>query len=441
MFSSGEKEFVTWAKARNMIILILIVGLIIRFVLMPISASPQDIAVWAAFNDSIFSGDTIYEAGRNWYPPIWGYFLSVIGAFTNLAGMGSFGDVFTTVYTGSPLVLQYGFLTNLSYTAIVKIPAVIFDILGALGAYLLVKKLTGDQKKAVIGFALWFLAPVVIMSSSVLNMFDSIMVTLMIFSLLTFMNRKYLLAGMLLALAVYTKMFAAVLIPIMIAYLISEREITPNERVKNILIAIAGFLIVTAIVYLPTILGGEFSDSINFFTARHESYSGFSTGGGLGNFFFYIPILAVAYTAIFAIMFLRKTEREKTFLWLTVVSIVLIFSLPLVSYTPTYGITMLPAILILYSLKGKIALIPWALTILFPIHGMLHYMGTLLYPLGAAGAVNFADVSLLVHSTIYNLVLIAMPIAGMSVIAIFVYYLTMKKKEVKNWKSILIGSE
>ena len=426
-----------------MIILILIVGLITRFVLMPITSSPADIAVWTGINDGIYSGDTIYGAGQNWYPPIWGYILSIIGALTNLAGVSSFGDVFTTVFLNDPMTLQFGFLTTIFYTTIVKIPGVLFDIIGAYGAYLLVKRLTMDQKKAVIGFALWFLAPLVIMSSAMLNMFDSIMVTLMIFSLLTFMNKKYMIAGMLLSLAIFTKVFAVVLIPVMVAYIISERDITINERTKNLLIAVTGFLIIAAIVYLPTVLAGEFSDSINFLTARESSYSqsGFNLGAGFGNIFFYLPIAAVSYLIIFAIMFFRKTEREKVFLWLTIVSLAIMFSFPIVSYPPTYGFVMLPAILILYSLKGRIAFIPWTLTILFPIHGLLHYMGTFLYPLGATGIIDITSLLLPSGNALYHTVMYLMSAAGMAIIIISTYYTIKRRKEVGNWKSTLIGSE
>ena len=441
MFHNYGKEFNRWEKARNVIILILIAGLAVRFILMPLTSSPPDIAVWAAINDGIYSGDTIYGVGHNCYPPIWGYVLSVIGALTNLAGMGSFGDVFVASYADHALTLYTGFLTNLIYTTIVKIPGVIFDILGSLGAYLLVKRITGDQKKAVMGFALFFLAPVVIMSSSVLNMFDSMMITLMIFSLLTFMDRKYLLTGILLALAVYTKVFALLMIPIMVAYMASDREISINERMKNILFAAIGFVAVTVIVYLPTILAGEFIDSIYFLTVRMDDYSGFVDSPGYNRIFFFFPMIIAVIVAMFVIMFIRKTEREKTFFWLTIVSISLMFSFPLISYTPTYGITLLPAILLLYSLKGKIALIPWGLTIAFPLHGICHYGGTLLYPMGAAGMIDLANFTVPVDGFIPGLVIGLMSTAGMALIIITLYYVMKKKKEVKSWKSMLTGLE
>ena len=435
---SNSKEFVTWRGAQNAIILTIIVGLAIRFILIPYTSSPFDIAAgWVAINDGIYAGDTTYSSGWNFYPPIWGTLLTVVGSIADLFGMGSFGDVFTSIYVDKPLTPGFGFLTDAGYNILVKIPALIFDLLGCWATYLLVKRLTGDQKKAVIGVALWFLAPVVIMSSAVLNMFDSIMIVLMLFSLLTFMDRRYFLTGVLLSLAVFTKVFAILIIPVMLAYIISERDISISERTKNTLYAFGGFLLVALIVYLPTIISGEFSDSILFLTGREDSYSGFVDRPTYNNIFFYFPIAAVIYGAIFVIMLFRKTDREKVFLWLFILSIALLFSFPFVSYTPTYGITLLPAILLLYSLKGKIALIPWSLVILFPLHGVLHYGTTMFYSLAAfTGLIDITGITDYAGGLFYDYMALLMSTAGMALILIMIYY-AVKKGEVSKWISTL----
>ena len=430
----SEKECVMWEKARNVTILVLIVGLIIRFVLMPISSSPYDIGVWTFITNETFAGGTIYSAGWNVYPPIWGQLLAVTGFISNAFDVSSFGDVFPTIYLGRELSLGYGFISNIGYTFLIKVPGLIFDILAGWAAYMLVKRLTGDQKKAVIGFALWFLAPVVFISSAAFNMFDCIMMFFIMLSLLTFMDKRYFLTGILLALAVYTKVFAILIIPIMLAYVISERDIEINERLKYILYAVVGFALISLVVYIPTIISGQFMDSLWFLTSREGAYSGFTFEPRITNLFFFLPIIAIIYILTFIIMLLSKEEREKKFLWMIILSLSILFMFPFVAYTPTYGITMLPAILILYSLKGRIALIPWALTMVFPIHGVIHYWLDMFYPMAAfTDLVGLSDiVEGFPIDGGYLFVLYLMSSAGMAIFAIIVYYL-IKRGEVNKW--------
>ena len=438
MIFRDESECVPWKNACKAFFTILIIGLVIRLVLMPITSSPFDMgAGWAAIMDGTYSGDTIYESGWYFYPPVWGYILSILSGVADLIGMGSFGAVFPSIYDGQILTVGHGLLTNLGFNFLVKIPALIFDVLTGFVAYVLVKKLTGSQKKAVIGFALWFLAPVVIMSGSMLGMFDSIMIFLMMLSLLTFMKKKYFLTGTLMSIAFFTKIFAIFLIPVMVAYIISERDVDLKERYKNLLYASLGFALIGVLIYLPAILTGEFMDSLTFFTMRNDTYAdagGFQFSPTFNNVFFYFPLLIAAYILIFVYMFAQKEDREKKFLWLIVLSIIPIFALPYVAYTPTYGITLLPAILILFSFKGRIAYIPWILVFLFPLHGILHYWETLFYPLAAF--TDLLDLNSIVErfpsGFFYDLVNWITFLPGMSIVVIIAHYVA-KKKEVYPW--------
>jgi len=439
MFSKDSKEFRPWEKGCKAFILVLVVGLAIRLFFIPFTSSPFDVAAgWVAVVDGTYSGDTIYESGWYFYPPVWGYILSILSGVADVIGMGSFGDVFPSIYEGQVLTIGHGMLTNMGFNILVKIPALIFDVLAGVVAYEIVKRLTGDQKKAVIGFALWFLAPVVIMSSSILCMFDSIMMFLMMLSLLTFMDKRYFLTGMLLSMAFLTKVFAIVIVPVMIAYILSEYDLDLKKRMRNLLYAASGFILMCVIIYLPAIVMGEFQDSLWFFTSRESAYGGsFSWSPSFNNVFFYFPFLAVGYLAIFAYMLTRRENRERTFLWLMVLSIIPIFSLPFVAYTPTYGITILPAILILYSFKGRVALIPWVLLAVYAFHGIAHYWETMFYPMAAY--LDFLDVNSIVESSgsrlFYSAVLFMMFTPGISIFLIMLYYM-LKQREVSLWTLI-----
>ena len=442
MFPRSGEEFTPWKNASKVILSVLIVGILVRIVLMPFTSSPFDVAAgWVAVIDGFYSGDSVYSSGWLFYPPIWGYILSLIGVFADLIGMGSFGEVFTDIYDEKVLTIGHAMLTNPMFNVLVKIPAVIFDVLGGWTAYEIVKRLTRDQKKATIGFALWFLAPITIMSSAMLCMFDSIMMFLMMLSLLTFMDKRYFSSGCLMSLAILTKVFAILVVPVMIAYIISKRDINIRERTKNLLMLAIGAALMFVIVYLPALLSGEFMDSLWFFTGREDAYGGL-TAPSFNNIFFYAPFYIVAYIAMFIYMALRKEDQENTFLWLYIISSALIFSMPMIASTPTYGITFLPSILILYALKGKIAMIPWALLIIFPIHGLFHYWETIFYPLAAfTGLWDISNVTEKIPFSLpYSISTWTMFLPGFVMILIVLDHM-LKEKGVNVWNSIRRRSE
>ena len=191
-------EGFAWNGCRigKMVALTLLIGLAVRFVLIPFTSSPFDVgAGWTAVIQEIYAGNSLYDAELYKYTPIWGYILSVIAYVANLIGMESFGEMFTTIYPSTELTFGYGFITNPEFNILLKIPGLVFDALAAFAFYRLVMDITGDQRKSEAAFALWFLCPVVIMSSAILCMFDSIMIYFMVESLIFFRRKNMLLAG------------------------------------------------------------------------------------------------------------------------------------------------------------------------------------------------------------------------------------------------------
>lgn len=410
----------------RILVVSLFVGLVIRFILMPISSSPFDVGEgWAAIIDSYYANDDLYTSGWYLYPPIWGYILSITGNFTQVIGMTSFGDVFA-VYGDKFNCIGYNYITNLQFNTIVKIPGVLFDVATGWAIYKIAYRLSSDIRKSCICFALWFLCPLVIMSSSMLCMFDSIIVFLIVVSILTFLDKRYFTTGVMIALGTLTKFFPLILAPFMVAYVLSDRSETMKARIIKILYALAGFLLTFVIVYLPVLLTGEFGDSITFITMRtDEATSGFQRLPTFNNIVHYLPLIAVEYLVMFAYMLFTKKDRDKVFLWMMVLIFVPIFALPGVSYTPTYGIILLPAVVILYCMKGKISAIPWLALLVFPLHGICHYWGQFFYPLGAF--TNIVELSSIpeqmYNSTIYDGILWSMCLSGFAFVAVLAYYL------------------
>lgn len=408
--------------------LTLAIGLVVRFLLIPFTSSPFDVgAGWTAIIQEIYAGNSLYDAELYKYTPIWGYILSVIAYVANFIGMESFGEMFTTIYPTTELTFGYGFITNLEFNTLLKIPALIFDVLTAFAFYRLVMDITGDERKSEVSFALWFLCPVVIMSSAILCMFDSIMIYFMVESIIFFRRKNMLLAGVFIMLSILTKAFSALLLPLMIVYVLSDRDLCIGDRMKNLGTAVLGGLLVFIAVYLMPLLSGEFQDSLWFLTSRSDTYAsgGFSTSAiSFNNIFFFMPVIIAVVVLSCAAMWMSRRDRDKMFLITTVVITSVMFCFPFVSYTPTYGVVLVLPIILLFVLNGRIALIPWFLTTMFVFHGIAHYWETFFYPMAAfTDLVDVADiVENMNNGDVYRAIQLLMSSAGFVIMVLMLLY-------------------
>lgn len=422
--ATGPSRFI----GSRTVMAVLVAGLAVRLVLIPFTSSPFDVSAgWVAVIEEIYAGDSLYDADLYKYTPVWGYILAVAAGAADLLGMSSFGSPFTDIYLERELTFGYCYITDPGFNILIKTPALVFDVLTAFSAYRLVRDISGDDRKAEIGFAMWFLCPVVILSSAVLCMFDSIMIFFMIESIVAFRHRRYGLAGALLAVSILTKAFPAVILPLMAVYVLSERGTPPPKRARNLAAAVLGFAAVLLLMYWPLIANGELADSLWFLSSRGDSYSdiGFDRNNlSFNNIFFWMPAIAAVLLGSCALMALRREERERTFLALVIVSLSVVFCFPYVSYTPTYGIVMVPAVLILYALEGRVAWLPWALTSFFVLHGIAHYWCTALYPLAAWwDGMDIASLhEYMGDGDLYDGILYCMSSAGLSLMAIAVLW-------------------
>ena len=405
----------------------LIVGLAIRFVLIPITSSPFDEGEgWVAIIDSFYAGEDLYTSGWYLYPPIWGYILSIIGEIAQFLNISSFGEVFS-IYGDKFNCIGYCFVTTLEFNILVKMPAFVFDLLTGYAIYRLAFRITKDVKKSCISFAIWFLCPVVIISSACLAMFDSIIVFLIVASIIAFLEKRYFITGIFVAFGIFTKFFPILMTPVMIAYILSEKEEPMKKRIMNVIYPFIAMVLVFIVVYAPVLINGEFMDSLTFITMRSESAanSGFTLVPTFNNIIYYVPLIIVEYLLLMLFM-IKSNEKNRSInlLWAIMLSFVPIFALPFVSYTPTYGIVLIPSIVILYCLKGKIAWVPWIALLTFPIHGIMHYWGQMIYPLAAF--TDVVDLSVLqqefpIHE-LYVIVIALMCLSGISFICVMYHY-------------------
>jgi len=254
------------------VVIILIIGLAIRFAVMPTLSLGYDVTYWALAIQHIQAGTGLYEITGYWYTPVWGYFLSIMSYFMNLIGMTDYGQLFDEVRIVEGFEGFYtATLTTPMFNFIVKIPAVMADVLIGYMIYKLISEMTGDKKKATYGFALWFLCPLVIYTSSVHGMFDSVYVMFMVLSVYALRKGHDFLAGASLAVAILLKVFPAFIMFALIAYLIKKHRDDAKVLKRRILTAVLGAGLMTLIIYIPQILDGTIMESLMFLTSRIDA--------------------------------------------------------------------------------------------------------------------------------------------------------------------------
>ena len=267
------------ARASNIkhpFLVILAFGLIVRFVCMSLSIG-YDADYWAVVIRNLEAGDGLYDAEGYYYTPVWGYILGLISAFQT---------VFLDLGESAVRVLEAFFVegldqyylsataTSLAFNYSVKLPLVICDLILALLVRHLARDVTGDDRKANLAFALTFLCPVLIGSTCVIGMPDTIAAMFTVLTVILLRRNMPFLAGMTFSLAVLTKFFPAFLIFVFLAYIVVRNRGDRRVCSVSILQAVLGAGIATVVVFLPQILEGDLSQCFQFLTDRTGSSEG-----------------------------------------------------------------------------------------------------------------------------------------------------------------------
>jgi len=263
-----------FAILKKPVVIILIVGLLIRFVLAPLFTYTFDIAHWAMVTEHIQAGFGLYSVPGYYYSPVWGYMLGSFSLLNNFAiGIQPLVSFFETLLPAQELWWYYFTpeVTTISFNVFMKVPFILCDVVVGALVYYLIKEKTGDEKKATYGFALWFLCPIVIWMSSVQAMFDTFSVLFMFLSVLLIYKGRYFSGGAMLSLAIFTKFFPLYIAFAVIAYIILKHRGDKAAIKKNILLGVAGLIIMTVILHIPMIMEGSFIDSLWFMLSRAES--------------------------------------------------------------------------------------------------------------------------------------------------------------------------
>ena len=372
------------ATLKRPVVIILIVGILIRLLLSPIMTMGYDVYHWALTISNFQSGNGLYGLAGYYYTPVWGYILGFTSVLQDLlVNVPLFGERFmealpleTGGYTKATATI-----TTIGFNVSFKIILFIADALVGYLIYSAIKNHTGDEKKATIGFALWFMCPIVIVISAVCGMFDAFSVLFLLAAVLLAYNSKYLLAGSMFALSVLTKFFPLFFLMFFVAYILMKHKDDGTAK-KNLLLAVIGAAVTSLVIFIPQILTGTVSDSFFFLMGR----TGSGLGLGLGAIETYGTV--VAYTAIFIIVtyiawrYYKKGDSTPQ----TMVKYMLLIAVVTLLYPPTpqYVLIMLPFLIFMVMIRKEMML-PWKLLSIFVTAFALTSMFTLFMSYGAYG--------------------------------------------------------
>jgi len=306
-FTTALKGFI-----KRPVFIILMIGLTVRLVLMPLLTHPFDLGAWAVTIQHIQAGAGLYEISGYWYTPVWGYFLALWSNVMDLFGVTSYGSMFSDA-----IMVEYSEVRTLAifltpaFNFFIKVPLLISDLITGYLIYRIVFERTKDKNKATLGFALWFLCPMVILNSAVHGMFDTVMIMFMLLSVYSLYKGHNFLAGISFSVAVLLKIFPVFILPALVAYLMMKHKGDMRTTLRHLGMAALGATVMFVLIYVPQIIDGTLGESFIFFTSRFDVVAGSLSSGPTGLTVDFLQYLAAIILAIIlAIRMYRKGEEK-----------------------------------------------------------------------------------------------------------------------------------
>ncbi|MDR1690716.1 MAG: glycosyltransferase family 39 protein [Candidatus Methanoplasma sp.] len=355
MFDHSALRSAAGGFVRSPLFIVILTGVILRLVLFPLTEGSYDAEHWATVIKNIESGNGLYELEGYWYTPVWGYLLSFVSlvqdAFLNIdvLGMRVPEALVVESYGGNWIVSAT--VTSVAFNCAVKSLFLISDLLVGYILYKIIKEKTGDPKKATMGFALWFICPLVICSTSAQGMFDTFSVLFTLLCITFIRKDRLFLGGMMFTFAVLTKFFPAYLIFILAVYiLIKHRD--DGKGIRSLMIAGAGALLAFVVIMFPQILDGTLSESFLFLSSR-TSIGGstlFETLVPQITILFFTACVAVAVLLAYKMYKSRDCDPDDALFKYALMTIALLFLYPPL---PQYLILLMPFLAIYIATKKR----------------------------------------------------------------------------------------
>ncbi len=304
--SSGQEDERTpgrWAGHSRLILVMAVAGIVLRLVLAPLTSYTNDDLPWYTMVVSGMQHLPVYARPGFSYPPIWGWILELLGrvlgalgatpatlgvhdATLNQANMLTAGALATTVT--SPL-----------FNVCVKSLLIGADLATALLLAGLAPRISDRPRAREWAFGLYFLNPLAINESSVRAGIDGLVALAVVATLAMVAQRRFVLAGAVLAFGVFVKLTPILLAPLVLSALVSvgrhERGRWRDSLGEAARLAV-GAGAVSVLVVLPLLATGQWSGFLENTFSRTQT--GLEIGGpafgGLRHFAYFAGLLRLS---------------------------------------------------------------------------------------------------------------------------------------------------
>ena len=255
----------------------IIVGAVIRLAIAPFFMDTFDFAFWTATAFDIRTGNGMYSDYDYWYPPVWGYILSLMVPILDLFNCIPTEEIIIRM-ADDDLSTGDGWAVSTGALVILKLPLIAADLVNGLLIYKIVKRISGDERKSMGAATLWLFNPLSIWISSGHGQFDTVALMFVLLCIYAYLEGSRLMCGMAIAAATLTKVFPAFMVLPMFALILTSGKDRGIDIKGGCLYAIGG-IGMTLIILLPQIINGELQFVTSFLTGRlfdsHPVPSGF----------------------------------------------------------------------------------------------------------------------------------------------------------------------
>ena len=334
---------------RNIIIVIAL-GIVIRYVLGVLFTYPRDIASWVVNSENFLMGGGLYGLPGHYYTPVWGYIMAVLTAIAAFAGIPI--SQYMPEFSGSISALPwYTTLPSIEFALLIKTFLFIVDVLVAYVIFKIAMNVTNDERKSFIVMAVWFLCPLTIIISSIRVMFENVEILFLLLSLLMLLQKRPVVAGMMLGISLLVKPYGMFLGLMMIGYAYAQSGSLKYAGRYLASIAITGLVLMA-----PVIISGEMEEAFIWLSTRAGNVT-----SGYNVTLLLMPILVVVSIVIsHLIAYLRLTDVRI----LLAAGLVLTGAMMIMPGNIQYYLLLLPMALLLFS-KWVIPLIAMIFIISF----------------------------------------------------------------------------
>ncbi len=396
-------------------VLLVGIGLVVRFVLMDVNKGYEnDIITFKAWASMLANGglSSFYTSGQfTDYPPGYMYILWALG-----------------------LIARVFSLSSEAFTALIKMPAILCDVLTALVIYSLAKKYLPEQNKLLNPFTialLYLLNPAVILLSTVWGQVDALHTLLLLTSVYLMTEKKHLGSYLLLAYALIVKPQSLIVGPVFLYGVYdllfeSSRHMInfkPGafQNLKRLALYIGIAVAFMIMLLVPFTRGLNFMPIINQYRNTLASYPYASVNAY--NFYTFVGAnwidvntrflfmtynawgyLFILLTVLFALFILNKKRGERSFIFLAAAALYIFVYMFSVKMHERYIFPALAFMLVSYLLRPKKYILMF-----YGLFSVLLFVNCadVLYMLQNGNNISLISDSLSFVSTVYLVVTIA----------------------------------